>query len=485
MMGIILPIAPVYPLENKINEIQVGTMDVIRNLNPYLAQSEIELALQKVVFPPLIADFIESSQEDGEDDENNDSFRGLLVHDRNIYRQTGSQYLEFDLNDSPVDPGVFIDNFNRIKSLGPKSNFSWNLSHAQHLGNRKIKMTFDKKFTLGKLIAASFPLVDFNAMEKNWERSDFVFITNEDTQLLKGYSPYQYSGIDPQRSIITLSPRENRQGKKMVVKTLPDYKQLVDRLNANELQVAFNLSALTDIHNPEIALDDMKFANQYVLFMVVTTRGKGKGLDDMEIVNHIRTKFNDAFAADKVLYSSGNIFKRDGYLLESIQLPRAEDIKQLEITDKISLLYYRNTINDRVKNIVEGIIKNMGYPFRAVAIDPNTSRDKINENDFDMVIKSSYIQFPEFLNLRYYKEYMERYPALQARGYEKSIHNLLSRGGKLSSLHEQAQKLERSLLKNLPIVFFLRYNTRIAVKKGIQKYNSQGVPFFFYNLSKW
>lgn len=476
MIGGINPNASAYAREN---EIQVGTMDVIRNLNPYLAQSEIELALQKVVFPPLIADFIEGRKEDG------DSFRGLLIHDRNIIRQLRDETLEFDLNGSPVDPEVFIDNFNRIKSLGPKSNFSWNLNHAQHLGNRRIKMTFDKKFPLGKLIAASFPLVDFNALEKNWERSDYVFITNEDTQLLKGYSHYQYSHIDQQRSIITLSPRENKQGKKLVVKTLPDYKQLVDRLNANELQVAFNLSALTDLHNPEIALDDMKFANQYVLFMVVTAKGKEKGLDHMDIVNYIRNKFNDAFAADKVLYSSGNIFKRDGFLLESIQLPRAEDINQPDNTDKISLLYYRNTINDRVKNVVEGIIENMGYSFRAVAIDPNTSRDKINENDFDLVIKSSYIQFPEFLNLRYYKEYMDRYPAPQSRGYERRIHKLLSRGGKLSSLHEQAQRLERTLLKNLPIVFFLRYNTRIAVKKGIQKYNSPGVPFFFYNLSKW
>jgi hypothetical protein len=128
----------------------------------------------------------------------------------------------------------------------------------------------------------------------------------------------------------------------------------------------------------------------------------------------------------------------------------------------------------------------MGYSLRAVAIDRNTSRDRVKESEFDLVIKATYIQFPEFLNLRYYKEYVKQSPLLKSRGYIRRIDRVLSKGGKLSLLHEEAQKLEKIMLKNLPIVFFLRYNTRIAVRRGTQNYQaSGGVPYFFYKLSRW
>lgn len=475
---VVLGINPLLSAER--GEIVVGTMDVVKNLNPYLAQSEIESALQKVVFPSLIADFIEmkGKKEEG------DSFRGILITDRDFDKKGSTDYLDFTLNGSRITPGIFIENFKRIKSLGTKSNFSWNLERAESPGPYKVRAFFEKKYLLGKLIASSFPLVDFNSIDERWQSSEQVFITNSDRNRLKGFSDYRYSSIDSRNSIINVSPVAT--GKNLVVKSFPDYKQLIDRLNAGELQAAFNLSALTQIYNKEIALDDMKFANQYVLYMIVTQRGVRRGLADMDIINNIRHDYRSAFSRHPVLQSSGHIYRRSGFLLEDAQLPQPEQLEKLDSVDTITLLYYRNTINDYVKEIIEGIIRNMGYSLYAVAIDRNTSRDKINMDDFDFVIESRYIQFPEFLNLKYYKEYMGLYPAAQAQGELKKIEQLLSEGGKLSSLHEEAQKLENSLLKNIPIVFFLRYNTRIAVRRGTQNYQSdKGVPYFFYNLSKW
>lgn len=463
----------------KTDEIVVGTMDMVKNLNPYLAQSEIELALQTVVFPPLIADFVEGRRGD------QDSFRGVLINSRNITRRTGTDYLEFNISGSPVTPGIFIQNFTRIRSLGPKSNFSWNLKRAESPGQQRVRVYFDRNYTLGKLIASSFPLVNFDAVDGRWDRSDQVFVTNSDRHLLVGFSDYHYNRIDQRRSIIHLSPKTTRTGKNLVVKTLPDYKQLIDRLYAGELQVAFNLSPLTRIQDPNIELADMKFADQYILFIVVTARGMKRGLGDTGIIDHIRGKFKDAFSLDRVLQSSGNIFMRDGFLLETAPFSRSMQPKKLNSPGTVTLLYYRNDINDRLKNMIEGIIGNMGYSFKAVAIDRNTPRHRVYENDFDLVIKSRYVQFPEFLNLRYYKEFLDYYSPLQARGHKRRIDRLLARGGKLSLLHEEAQTLEREMLKQLPIVFLVRYNTRIAVQKGTQNYQSSGVPYFFYNLSQW
>jgi hypothetical protein len=455
-------------------------MDVIKNLNPFLAQSEIELALQKVVFPPLIADFIEGNREAG------DSFHGFLIGDRYIIKNIGEYSLDFILSENLVDPGVVKKNFDLIKELGAKSDISWNLDSFQLLEEKKIRMTFRKNQLLGKLIAASFPLVDFSAFSEKWDSGDHVFITDSEKHLLIGYSDYCYSKITPRNSRVQLSPRTGKPGKHLVVRSFPDYKQLVDGLKANELHVAFNLSALTDIQEKDIGLDDMKLANQYALFMVVTKKGQQRGLGDIDLINSIRGKFKDGFAGDKVLLSSGSIFPRVGFLIESIQFPLVENLRKRPISGNVTLLYYRNTINDRVKDIVENIIINMGYSFNATAIDPNTSRDRIDESQFDLVIKSRYIQFPEFLNLRYYKEYIEQNSPPQSSGYLRLIDRLLSRGGTLSQLQAEAQQLERTLLKQLPIVFFVRYNTRIAVRKGTQKYNAtNGVPFFFYNLSRW
>ena len=471
------------------NEIQVGAMDVIKNLNPYLAQCEIELALQKVVFPPLIADFIEDTNIRNTRSQEGSSFKGLLIADGDINRRAGDESsLLFTLSGSKVDAQVLVENFERIKALGPKSNYSWNLNRIEVLKNGMVQMTFDREYILGKFIAAAFPLVDFKTIEGQWDRSDQVFITHSDRHLLGGYSGYQYSKIDQRSSITILSPKENQPGKNLVVKSFPDYKQLVDRLNAGEIQAAFNLSALTENFNPDIALDDMKFANQYILYMTVTPRGKQKGLADMDIIDYIRNKFNDSFPGDRVLYSSGNVFKREGFLLESAQFQQVDkdSIRSLNPRGAITLLYYRNTINDRVKTMMEGILQEMGYTLRAVAIDPSTSSEKIDETDFDLVMKAAYIHFPEFLNLRYYKEFIEQSPLLASRGYTRRIDQLLSQGGRLNAIHEEAQKLEKTLLKNIPLVFFLRYNTRVAVKKGTQNYRAtKGVPFFFYNLSQW
>lgn len=457
-------------------EITVGTMDVVKNLNPYLAESEIELAIQKVAFPPLIADFIE--QNSGR----RDSFRGLLIDEsRNIRKGRGANHLDFFLENNPVTPEIFIDNFNRVRRLGAKSKFSWNLRAAQDLKTGWVRAFFKGNYPLCKLIAASFPLVDFGSIEKTWRRSDQVFIINSDLKMLKGFSNYRYDDINHRRATVRLAPARGR-GKTLLVKSFPDYSQMIDRLNAGELHVAFNLSALSHIHSKDIELDDMKFANQYVLYMAVTSRGKRKGLGNMSIIKHIRLEYNRSFAADTFLKKSGNIFLKNGFLVERLSL--SEETKP-KGSGPVTLLYIRNTINDRVVDIVEGILQNMGYNFRAVAIDQNTSRENIDENEFDLLLKSTFIQFPEFINLKHYKKYIAANSPLHNR-YIREINRLLTSGGTLDHLEGEAQTLEKELLQNFPIVFFLRYNTRIAVRKNIQNYESdKGVPYFFYNLSNW
>jgi hypothetical protein len=138
-----------------------------------------------------------------------------------------------------------------------------------------------------------------------------------------------------------------------------------------------------------------------------------------------------------------------------------------------------------VADIIEGIMKNIGYSFKAVAIDRSTSHENIRESDFDLVFRSTYIQFPEFLNLRHYKNYIDPTSTFFNR-YVKDINNLLTGSGTIDALEGDAQTLERELLGNFPIVFFLRYNTRIAVRKNTRNYQSrEGVPYFFYKLEKW
>lgn len=463
-----------------VEEIGVGTMDMPRNLNPYLAESEIELALQTIVFPPLVADFMIGQREEG------DSFRGVLVSSNNIFRKRTGDSLEFSFRGSLVTPGIYIENFNRIKSLGPHSNFSWNLRSVENVGEDKVQVHFDSTHPLGKLIASSFPLVDFNALDGNWNRSDQEFMTNADRSLLIGFSDYGYEHIEKGRTIICLSPRATRQGKKVVVKTMPDYKQLIDQLNAGELQVAFNISPLSHIHNPEIENDDMQFANQYMLYMTVTSKGRQKGLANMDIIYFIRNRFKNGFIGDDVLMRSGNLFLRQGFLVDNADLQVSSLVPKLKNNETVTLLYYRSDLNDRVKAILEGIFSELRVSFKAVAVDRTTSRSHIYENDFDLVLKADYIQFPEFLNIRYYKKFLAETSVVQSASFSRRVDRLLGQGGKITQLQAQARELEQDMLKHTPIVFFLRYNTRIAVKKGIRHYRSEtGVPFFFYKLSQW
>jgi hypothetical protein len=470
--------------ENESSEIIVGTMDGIKNLNPYLAHTEIELALQKLVFPPLMADFIVG--ESGKPSEN--SFSGILINMNNdLNKQTGNSYLDLYLKDGyNLNPSIYVENFRLIKSLGALSSFSWNLDKIEKRKNGWWRVHFKSTFPLGKLIAASFPIIDFENAKKKLANSGKILITKDELDYLAGFSDYEYSAVNSRKKMVSLEPKKSKGGKKLIIKSFSDYATMIYNLDNNHLHAAYNISSLTGrLKIKNIIFDDMKFATQYVLFMYATKKGKKRGLENMSIINRVRREFNNSFKNEIAFKNAGGLFIRNGFLHEIIDFPTSTD-DEVNLTNgnKVSVLYIKNSINDRVIAILEDIFKNMEYKFTATGIDRKTSKKNLNEEDFDFVLKSRYSLFPEFHNLRYYKDYIEKNSF--HRGYLKDIDAVLLRGGKLVQLRKQAMALEGKMLRNLPIIFFIKYNTRIAVRENIQNYQSEkGVPHFFYNLSRW
>lgn len=473
-----------YGIQADDNYIYVGCMDMAKNLNPYLAQSEIELALQQLVFPPLIADF-------GSNQKGDKSFLGILIDDSNIQYEPG-YYLDFGLSESPVfknikiNPDDIVDNVTRIHALGEISDFSFNLVNAETLSPQSVRITFGTKNIMSKLFASTFPIVNLSSIKKNgWNNNSKTFIFSADKNSLIGYSDYNYENIFTDQNTITLAPVKSeytKESPKLSLKTFPDYSQLINGLRRDEIQCAFNISALTEINSKDIAWADMQFGRQSISYLEVTERGEQKGLSNMAIIDNIRNRFRTFFQAQELLRSSGWVYRFDGILNESISFTSGSNSSRVA-SDTISILYVNTTINDKIIKILSQVFKDMGYTLYEKAMDRNLGESKININDFDLIMESRFINTPEFLNLKFYYNYKR-----VDNQHKAQIKELLSMSGDMSILNDKAQELESRILRQLPIVFLVRYHTRIAYRTkelGRNINDSRGASHFFHNLSSW
>lgn len=491
---IIIGIVALQAQELSDDTIHVGCMERVKNLNPYLAQSEVELTLQQLVFPPLIADC-------GRRGNGNSPFIGILIADRNILEQGNSNSLRFGLGasrlcpDLTITPREIIANVERLKQLAGGSNFAFNLVRAQAVGQHAVDISFSTRERFGKLTSAAFPIINFEKIRGSgyldkWNRNNKIFISQEDSAYLLGYSDYRYRDIFKRQNTITLAPKPGigrPNAKILSLKTFPDYNQLVRGLIANEIQVAMNVSPLTYIGDKDIAWADEQFGRKSVLYLEVTDRGRRIGLDtmNMALIELVRTQFKRRFAQDNLISNSGWVHCYQGLLNETLENITAAKPRRLKETE-IRLLYTRNTINDRVVRILQDIFSNIEtenpYTLSVRGVSQSISIENIDTHRFHLIMGSRFINTPEFLNLRFYLKHPE------ARRFKREIDNILDMGGQTSRLNTQAMQLEPRILDRVPLVFLVRYNTRIAYRHRNVKRNidsDKGSPYFFYNLSGW
>jgi len=461
--------------------IQAGTTDIIKNLNPFLAESQMELHLKDLVFPGLIANFRKA----GDDASGGCGFRPLLLSNFDCNSGKNQFFLRFDLSGSDLNIKDVERNFIKIKSLGTKSNFSWNLKDVKphETLQNQVYMHFSISNQNSKMIAASFPLVDFQAAG-DWPRNDLTLDLDAHRRKLKGFSRYEYEKIDKLNAIHVLAPKSNGKGKKLKVLYFPDYAEMVNSLKDQSLHIAFNISPLTELSD-DFQRAELNFAHQFVSYIRVTPKGKTKNLDNMDLIKKIRSDFFQGFYRNSLLKNetgeNRSLYPKAGFFSEDSGA-NAGSFKASSLT-KITLLYNSSTINDEFVSILERAFSTANYELEPKSVSPGLNRNALKQNKYDLILETRYVLFPEFQNLRYYLDLIRDHP--QASGMRKRINNILSQSQSISEHYQDAQKLERELLELAPVIFLARFNTDIVLQPGVRNYGQSENPFFFYNLQNW
>jgi hypothetical protein len=477
--------------------IKVFTTDQVRNLNPFMCQSQIEFALQEIVFPPLVDNFRIKSEHRSE-------FRELIIGQGACQLSGVNPYeVMIAATDLPVTLQSLEKNFKAIRSLGSSSPFSWNYGTVFKDDQGNIKITF-RKAGKARHQGCSIPMVNFDEVTWPTDSSGLIiyntsFQSRDSGKYLQGYPlygdthGYSYSTIELNNQMVTLQSGKE-QSPRIHVIGLPTYQNFIKQLTTQTSRdgiVGINISPLTT-NLRDLRFYDQGFTHNYVKLMRLTQRGltrrdntSGIGIEDLR---YIRSKYSELYRQHSLFGKIHSVVRVAGFT----KIPLRSASPQEEIKREGSPLTLQYVKDDLTEELV-GILSNI---FREIGLNLTAQETlQIDEKAADIIIESVYLYDPGFLNVRYYEEWNQYYSRDPGSRGTRIWGGSIVTGSINNCIQEEnLGKYEESMLNSLPVVFLYQYAPRIGYRNVEPNRNRTvngqgqvitGTPFFFYNVINW